>query len=265
MKSTHDAGYFACGLPFNRLGQGPEPLLAIPGLMFENKPMTGIFERMSLSNLKFLGESYTVFVAGRRPAMTLGSHMGDIAAQYVTLIREEFGRPVDVVGTSTGGSIALQLAADHSDWVRRLVVHSSAYSLRPPAKALQLEVAERARRGDWVGAWKPLVASVLPPQLAGLISGPVARLLAFSAPDDPSDLITTIEAEDAFNMRDRLGEIAAPTLVIGGEEDPFYSPELFRETAASIPNARLVLYPGMGHPASGPKFRQEVLTFLAGG
>jgi pimeloyl-ACP methyl ester carboxylesterase len=66
-------------------------------------------------------------------------------------------------------------------------------------------------------------------------------------------------------MRDRLGEIAAPTLVIGGEEDPFYSPELFRETAAGIPNARLVLYPGMGHPASGPKFRQEVLAFLIGG
>jgi hypothetical protein len=37
------------------------------------------------------------------------------------------------------------------------------------------------------------------------------------------------------------------------------------ETAAGIPDARLILYPGMGHPASGKQFKQDVLAFLREG
>jgi pimeloyl-ACP methyl ester carboxylesterase len=84
------------------------------------------------------------------------------------------------------------------------------------------------------------------------------------APDDPSDLLTTIDAEDIFDASPELSRIAAPTLVIGGERDRFYTPELFRETAERIPHARLLLYPRKGHagvmahrPAIG-----EVLRFL---
>ncbi len=62
--------------------------------------------------------------------------------------------------------------------------------------------------------------------------------------------------------RDRLGEIRAPTLVVAGSEDPFYTPELFRETAAGISDARLLLIEGMGHPASGRRFREAVRSFL---
>ena len=72
----------------------------------------------------------------------------------------------------------------------------------------------------------------------------------------------TILAEDQFNYREQLARIAAPTLVIAGDRDPFYTPALFRETAAGIPNARLILYPGIGHPASGRQFKQDVLAFL---
>ena len=50
--------------------------------------------------------------------------------------------------------------------------------------------------------------------------------------------------------------------VVAGEQDPFYTPALFRETAAGIPNAKLCLYPNMGHPAVGKQFERDVLAFL---
>lgn len=37
------------------------------------------------------------------------------------------------------------------------------------------------------------------------------------------------------------------------------------QPAAGIPNAQLILYPGMGHPASGKQFRQDLLAFLREG
>jgi len=62
------------------------------------------------------------------------------------------------------------------------------------------------------------------------------------------DLVVTVEAEDKFNFRDDLARITTPTLVIAGDEDPFYTPALFLETAEVIPNARLILYPGWAIP-----------------
>jgi pimeloyl-ACP methyl ester carboxylesterase len=69
-------------------------------------------------------------------------------------------------------------------------------------------------------------------------------------------------AEDKFAFNERLAEITAPTLVAGGADDFFYSPALFRETAAGISNAELCLYTEMGHPAGGKRFRRDVLEFL---
>lgn len=89
-----------------------------------------------------------------------------------------------------------------------------------------------------------------------------AWVMSRRPPADASDLVVTVEAEDKLAFRDRLHEITVPTLVAGGTEDPFYSGELFRETAAGIPNARLALYEGMGHPARGKAFQRDVLDFL---
>lgn len=79
-------------------------------------------------------------------------------------------------------------------------------------------------------------------------------------------MIATIEAEDAFDVGERLGEIRAPTLVVGGGRDRFYPPELFEETAERIPNARLVLYENRGHDGTfaDRRFGRGVVAFLAG-
>ena len=258
------SGYLRSGLPFNRHGHGPRPLVVVQGLLFENKPQP----RFAFGPYAFLGERYTVFVVLRRPGMPRGYTLRDMAADCAATIREEFGGPVDVIGVSTGGSIVQHLAADHPDVVRRLVIHSSAYTLSPSARQLQLRVAELAGERRWTEASELLVDAVvprrgIPARARPLIVWPVSRLMSwFSRPADPTDLIVTIEAEDVHDFRDRLREITAPALVIAGAEDPFYTEALFRETAAGIPGARLVLYPGMGHPAHGKRFARDVLAFL---
>jgi pimeloyl-ACP methyl ester carboxylesterase len=56
----------------------------------------------------------------------------------------------------------------------------------------------------------------------------------------------------------------APTLLVAGGRDRFYTPELFRETADGIPGARMALYQNKGHPgviAHKPAIR-EIVAFL---
>jgi pimeloyl-ACP methyl ester carboxylesterase len=59
----------------------------------------------------------------------------------------------------------------------------------------------------------------------------------------------TVAAEDTFDASPRLHHIAAPTLLVAGDRDRFYTPELFRETAERIPGARLRLDPARATPA----------------
>ena len=49
------------------------------------------------------------------------------------------------------------------------------------------------------------------------------------------------------DRRPELAGLRTPTLVIHGEQDPLIRPKGGRATAAAIPGARLVTYPGMGH------------------
>ncbi len=49
------------------------------------------------------------------------------------------------------------------------------------------------------------------------------------------------------DRRGRLAAVTAPTLVIHGNDDLLFLPACGRDTAASIPNAELLLIDGMGH------------------
>jgi pimeloyl-ACP methyl ester carboxylesterase len=44
-----------------------------------------------------------------------------------------------------------------------------------------------------------------------------------------------------------LRSLRIPTLVIHGDQDPLVPPENGRQTAAALPDARLIMIPGMGH------------------
>ena len=264
--SNASAGYFPNGLPYNRSGRGPRPLVIFQGLVFEHKPQS----RLTYQMYKFLEVDYTVYVVLRKRGMSRGYTLKDMADDYAVMIREQFGGPVDVIGVSTGGSIVQHFAADHPDLVRHLVIHSSAHTLSESAKQLQLRVGRLAEQRQWRQAYAVLIDAVLPHTgVMKALRKPMvwlgSRLMSLSVPQDPTDLVVTVEAEDQHRFIDRLAQITAPTLVVAGARDPFYTVALFQETAAGIPNARLVLYEGMGHPATGKQFGRDVLAFLREG
>jgi pimeloyl-ACP methyl ester carboxylesterase len=67
-----------------------------------------------------------------------------------------------------------------------------------------------------------------------------------------------------FDASAELARITAPTLLVAGGRDRFYSPELFRETAERIPDGRLRPYQGKGHAGvltHKPVIR-EIVDFL---
>lgn len=257
-------GTWPGGMPFLAVGSGP-PLVFLPGITPNHDPPTGADRRFQARRMLPYAGSRRVWWVNRRPGLDPAATMADIAADYAHAMLRRFDEPVDVIGESTGGTVALQLAADYPDVVKRLVIVSAAYKLGEEGRDTQLRVADDVLDG------RPRAAGAEQMRIAGAgdASKRVLAMLGWLLGKAyfahvTADLMTVTRAEDAADLLTRLADITAPTLVIGGDRDAFYSAELFRQTAEGIPHGRLALYPGRGHlsTALDPRFLPDVLSFL---
>ncbi len=130
MSARTSTGFLHDETPFLRLGQGP-PLVMVAGLTPRHEVPRGWERRMALTSARPLGRHFTVYAVNRKRGLAPGESMSDIAAHLANAIEHDLGEPVFLTGTSTGGSVVLQLAIDRPDLVRRLVVIASAYRLGP--------------------------------------------------------------------------------------------------------------------------------------
>jgi len=256
-------------LPCLQAGGGA-PLLFVGGLSLQTGVDAPGTEWMTGSLLEPFAKQRRVVFVNRRAGLPRGMSMAELAAEHADAIRALGDGPVDVAGISTGGSIAQQLAADHPDVVRRLVLLCTACRLGPEGRILQRRIAARVRRGAHRQALAVMMAGLVPPRRGQHAAAAVAwlagpRLLAGG--DDLADMATTIEAEDAFDLASCRSPIRARTLILAGGEDRFYSPELFAETARLIPDSRLRVFEGRGHVtvARHPEWSGEIERFLAEG
>lgn len=239
-------GLLSESTPYLAVGDGP-PLVMVQGLTATHEVPTGWMRRMELSSATPLSGHFRVYAVNRKQGLREGESMSDIAGHLAAAIENDVGEPVLLTGTSTGGSVALQLAVDRPELVRALVVVASAYRLGPRGRELQRELARLIRAGDAPRGWAQYLTAILPAPLRAP-AWPAARLISRSmSSKDLTDLLVTIDAEDAFDVGDQLHRITAPTLVIGGGKDVFFPRELIEQTAAGIPDGRVHLIPGWGH------------------
>lgn len=250
------------GMPYLAYGSGP-PLLVLRGFMTNHVNPVGLQRRFEIGLLAPLANSFRIYAIGRAPGLGHDASMADIARDHAQAFRAEFGTPVDLMGVSSGGSIALQLAADHPDVVRRLVLVSAGYRLGTAAKEAQLRYVEATAAGRRGAHY--LAPFKVESTIGARIVAPLMWLLdPLMRPSNPADMVAFVHAEDAFDLDNRLNDITAPTLVIAGERDRVYSPAIFQRTADGIRDGRLVTYPRTGHGGTltSRRLADDVATFL---
>ena len=220
-------------LPYAAIGTG-DPLLVIAGLMPYTGPGPDRMARAAIGWITEVADRRRFVLVNRRAGLPRGTTMAEIAAEHADAIRDGLGGKADVMGTSTGGSIAQQLAADHPDVVGRLFLLSTACRLGPEGKVLQRRVAARIRAGARRQATAVMVAEFAPTAVA--VAASLIGPLVLRGDQAWDDLAATIEAEDEFDLA-RLDPIRAPTLVVCGRDDIFYPPSCSRRRRGSSPAA----------------------------
>ena len=191
--------------------------------------------------------------------------LSDMARDALAVLDAAGPPAAHVVGASLGGVIAQTLAVEHPGRVLSLTSIMSTPSPRIGRMRARtiLALVRRARRltkeqgrpatpeamADFAVAMQEVTGS---PGYPADRADHLAMLRVAMARDD--QVLTGAgfrRQEAAFragrDLRPELAGVGIPALVLHGAADVLIRPEGGRATAAAIPGARLVEYPGMGH------------------
>jgi pimeloyl-ACP methyl ester carboxylesterase len=189
----------------------------------------------------------------------------DMALDVIGLLDALGIKSAHLVGASMGGMIAQEVAISFPQRVRSLTSimsttgnpklppptrEAAAVLMAPPPKTRQ-EYLER-----FAQTWKILRAGSFP-QDEALDRSRAER--TFERGLNPAGVARQLRAILASGSRkQRLGSVKAPTLVIHGTVDPLVPPEGGKDTAASIPGAKLLMIEGMGHALPIPTWPEII-------
>jgi pimeloyl-ACP methyl ester carboxylesterase len=246
-------------IAYSEYGQG-EPLLLIHGGMIsgaEFQPQIAPFSaryRLIVPDVRGHGMSGR----GGYP-YSIRQWANDMAALLHALgIGQAF-----ILGHSMGGMVAQQLAADHPQKVRALVIAESNYGVAN-------DPMMRFAAGVLTAIFK-LVGAKTAARLASAAIAANAEIKAVMTREiddhaqNAPNLFAILDAMNDYDGRPILPRIACPTLVLCGADNKL-SHKQGREMAQIIPNARLEFIANAGHGANwdnAADFNHVVLDFLA--
>lgn len=191
--------------------------------------------------------------SGRSGAAGPSYSMDDTAADVVALLDALGLEAAVLAGVSLGGVTAQIVAVDHPERVSGLVLISTTPrgdDLPGPVEGLFAGEPEPPDWGDRAAAVRYLVELERPyggTRFDEALMTRIAERTFEHADDLAAQLHNPFAVAEGRPLRDRLGEIGAPTVVVHGTADPMFPPAHGRALAAAIPGARLVEVEGFGH------------------
>ena len=252
-------------LYYEERGEGP-PLLLVPGL-------SGLGSFWA-SQVEAFSRDFRVIVhdhrgTGRSTHSRIEYSVEQMAADVLTLMDRLSIARAHFAGHSTGGAIGQVLAQDQPERIASLVL-SATWAGRDAFFRRCFEVRKQVLLQSGVESYLRASVPFLAPGwwVSANDVALEAQHRSQAAASPPVEILASrIDAIVRFDRRARLGEIAAPTLVVVAADDMltprFYSEEL----ASAIPDAKLHVLSGGGHfaPVIVPdEYNAAVGAFLAG-
>ncbi|WP_346656046.1 alpha/beta hydrolase [Bradyrhizobium sp. dw_78] len=191
--------------------------------------------------------------------------LSDMARDTIGLMDALGLASAHVVGASMGGMIAQEIAISFPERLRSLTSIMSTTGdprLPPPTReaAAVLMAPPPATKAEFLArfarTWKVLRAGSFPEDEA-LDRERAERV--YERGLSPAGAARQLRAILASGSRKtRLRSVKAPALVIHGTADPLVHPAAGKDTAASIPGAKLLMIEGMGHALPIPMWPQII-------
>lgn len=233
---------------YERGGSG-EPLLLVMGL-------SGTHRTWGQPFLDALREDFEVVVydhrgIGHSSRAEPGFSIADLADDAAGLLDELGWDAAHVVGISMGGMVAQEIALRHPERIRTLTLGCT-YAGGPGSSLTSETVFGRLGEAWGSGdreralrtAWEVNVSSAFAADDAQFAT---FREDALAVPVALPAIVAQVQAIGGHDVSARLGEIAAPTLIVHGTADEMLPVSNAHAIAERMPQARLEVLDGIGH------------------
>ncbi|MHA1583779.1 MAG: alpha/beta fold hydrolase [Promethearchaeota archaeon] len=237
-------------IPYMRIGNGSKTIIIFPP--------TGDLISSLLTNPKkqyiryrhMIPKESTLYVLGYDKNLSKDHTAESIAADFAALIKKKIG-PGIIVGISYGGTAAIPFAALYPELTLKLILLVSAHKLSDSGIRISENLIELASENRFYAIektftkiyknlfWKTLISILT-------WKNRKKEYLLYNSPESFVNAYTQMISAN-LTRKKYLPRIDAPTLVLGGTDDPFFSEEIYRETAELIPNGELESFKDGGH------------------
>jgi 3-oxoadipate enol-lactonase len=246
------------------VGRG-EPLILVHGLADDHRawrrslPDLALRHRVILYDLRGHGQT-----SPGEPDGTLRQLGDDLVALMDAIALDR----TDVAGFSLGGTIAMRVAIDHPDRIRRIALVATSSRVGRSAAEWYRHRVEMVERKD------PLLrqtldrdtADVYAEAPAELEDGLLIRRQSTADPRGYGNACAAMAALNAAPLDPELHAVSAPTLIVASEKDKHCPPKAAEIIASGIGGSRLEIISDSGHPIPVEKPRELsslINSFLA--
>lgn len=189
--------------------------------------------------------------------------IGDLGRDAITVLEAVDAGPAHIVGISMGGLTAMWLAVHAPDRVRSLVLANTAARLGTRARWTERIATVHA---DGMAAIAEMAVPVwFSPPFREAHSGTVdavRRMVASCSPEGYAGCCSVLREAD---LREDIGRIGVPTLIIAGAADEATPPADADEMCARIPRATIVTLDAahLSNVEQPDRFTHHVEAFLS--
>lgn len=248
-------------MDYFHFGNGHKTFIILPGLSLGS--VMASCDQIAEAYQTF-AQDYTVYVFDRRKDMPHDYDISQMAEDTYLAMRQLGLHDLYLFGASQGGMMAMEIAIHHPEAVKMMVLGSTAAAVGKASLGSFKEMIGLAEAGSGEELYLSFGKAVYPQDVFDSFKETMRQLGKGLSASDYERFIICAKALEDFDIRNELGKIGCPTLIISSATDQVLDPSSSHELHEMIKGSELHVYEGYGHAAYdlAPDYKQRIIAFF---
>ena len=251
-------------MDYFRFGTGSDTMVILPGLSIQSVMRSAM---IVAKQYEIFSSDFTVYVFDRRKEIPAGYSVRDMARDTAEAMEALGIRDACLFGASQGGMMAVVIAAEYPQLVKKLALGSAAVRLGEQEYRGLGHWVQLAKDGDKEGLYLAFGEAIYPPAIFEQFRDALVMIAKTVTDQEMEKFVVLAEGTCDLDVTGELKRIKRPILAIGAADDRVLGPDAGRMIADILrekDGCEYFEYDGYGHAAfdTAPDYKERLYSFF---